>query len=188
MKPFCKETEFRALGSVWLPGGFAGSADSLWMRDWKKKGERYVHIRDGVYPLSSNGGRTAENMKVESALISLNLPKERRKGLQIIMDSLEKGNRPINSAKVGINLIFKAIYLIKANHICSLTLGNVNMQQGTLIMSCLMIFTLKMPILLRALEKTIPSPGADRSWVLHDAPASPKPRLRCKGQRVDSDQ
>lgn len=157
MKPFCKETEFRGLGSVRLLGGFEGSTDPLCMGDLKKKGERHVHIRDGMYPLSSNGGKAAENMKVDSALISLNLPRHLRKGLQIIMDSLEKGNRPINSAEVGINLIFKATYLIKANHICSLTLGNINVQQGTLITSHLMIFTLKMPILLRASEKTISS-------------------------------
>lgn len=45
-----------------------------------------------------------------------------------MMDSKGKGNRPINGIEVGMNLIFKATYLIKANYVCSLTLGNVNVQ------------------------------------------------------------
>lgn len=42
-----------------------------------------------------------------------------------------------------------------------------------------MIFTLKMPILLRALEKTLSSSLADKSWVLPDVQPD-----GCRGQRV----
>lgn len=56
-------------------------------REWTKKAERYVHTGDGVYPLSSHGGRAVGNRKADAALISPNLPRQRRKGLQIIMDS-----------------------------------------------------------------------------------------------------
>ena len=87
MKPFCKETEFRGLGSVWLLGGSEGSVDPLRTGGGRRKLRGYVHTRDGVNPLSSNGERPAGNRKADSALISPNLPRQHRQGLQIIMDS-----------------------------------------------------------------------------------------------------
>lgn len=44
MTPFCKETEPGGLRSVWLLGDFEGSADPLWIEEWKREAERYVHI------------------------------------------------------------------------------------------------------------------------------------------------
>lgn len=66
--------------------------------------------------------------EADSAFITSNPPRQFRTGLQLMMDSKGKGNRPINGIEVGMNLIFKATYLIKVNYVCSLTLGNVNVQ------------------------------------------------------------
>lgn len=66
--------------------------------------------------------------KADSAVVSPNPPGQCRKGLQTLTESGGKGNRPTNCAQVGRNLIFEAIYFIKANYLCSLTLGNVNEQ------------------------------------------------------------